>query len=109
MEINPQAAKLQGRRENNLCLSGNLEIRVMTFGQSHDTPLGYKEHFYFLWNSIRMQLNYKAEGKTMTIRPYVLLCFTCCAKICYLPHLSDTGAYKITLYMYSPEQQHWWS
>ena len=29
---------------NNLCLLGNLEIRGMTLGQGHDTPLGYTEH-----------------------------------------------------------------
>ena len=62
IEIYLQATELQGGRENNLCLSGDLEIRGMTLSQSHDLqfksitlgeghkghdrPLGCKEHLY---------------------------------------------------------------
>ena len=42
MEIYPQAAELQGERENNLCLSDDPGIRRMTLGKGHDTPLGLK-------------------------------------------------------------------
>ena len=64
MEIYPQAAELQGERENNLCLSDDLELRVLVLSQDHDTPLHYKEHMCKVWwKSIRRQLNYKAKGK----------------------------------------------
>ena len=58
IEIYLQATELKGGSENNLCLSDDLETRVMTLGQGHglqikgitlgqghDRPLGYKEHF----------------------------------------------------------------
>ena len=44
MEINPQMVELQSGMENKPCLAGDLEIRGMTLGQGHDTPLGHKEH-----------------------------------------------------------------
>ena len=42
MKIYQQAPDMQGGRENNFCISGDLGIRVMTFSQVHDYVLGKK-------------------------------------------------------------------